>query len=281
MSTQDTNKIAVCTDFTSIAQHAFEESIALAKKLNAVIHLVHVLIEDSETEVTADKKMAKMVDQAKGQLGDVEVKFNVVDGGSDIVDELNKEVTKLAPAYFVVGYEVKKGLDRFFGPNIMKIVRGTKLPVLAIKEDETLKDLDDIVFPLNLWDYARQKTFATIRLAQRLGATIHLIGLDVDMTDGDRRDLNIFMNQLKKQFDEYGVKYTDAILQGDDEVSVVVDFANKVDADLIAKVFHHDPGLISRLRGNQDEETLVKSNMPLFVVKSTDYMQGDWSVMRG
>jgi len=275
-------KIAVCTDFTSIAQHAFEEALDLARVLESETHLIHVLSKDTETLTTAEQKMVDMVKKAESKAQDLEIKFHVVEEEDDIVTTLHETVNQLEPLYFIVGYEVKKGLDRFFGPSLMKIARQAKVPVIAIKEDENLKNMKRIVFPLNLWDFARQKTFATIRLAQDLGASIDLVAMSVNHTAEDDRKLKIHANQISEQFKEAGIDHNVEWLEGKNEVNLVVDYANINNADLIAKVWHHDPSLIDMVMGNQDEELLAKTNMPLFIVKSYNYMSGgSWGTMRG
>lgn len=276
-----TKKVAVCTDFTPIAQHAFEESLILARRCSAEVHLLHILDEEKETITTAEAKMVDMVKQAGDGCKGVDIKFHVSPPSGDIVDRINEEVAKLDPNYFVVGYELKSGMDRFFGPNIMRIVRGTKFPVIAIKKDETLDDLKRIVFPMNLWDYARQKTRATIRVAVDLGMTVDIVGLSVRHTAADDKKLKIYISQIEDSFREANVEFNTVYLSGDNEVNLVIDYANRNDADLISKVFHHDPSMIDLMMGNQDEELLAKTNMPLFVVKSRDFMVGSWGTMRG
>lgn len=274
-------KIAVCTDFTSIAQHSFDESLRFAKTINAEVHLVHILNDEKETVVTAEQRMIDVVKQAGDLSKGVDIKFVVAEDGN-VVDRINEEVNKIDPDYFVVGYQLKKGMDRFFGPNIIKIVQGTKYPVIAIKEDETLDDMKKVLFPLNLNDFARQKTVHTMRLALDLGATIHLVGLAVDFTQNDNKKLKVYLNQIKEQFEKYKIPYVSEWLEGDDETNLAVDYANVNDIDIIAKVFDHNTSLIDMITGSsEDDIILAKTNIPLYIVKSHEFTVGSWSTMRG
>jgi nucleotide-binding universal stress UspA family protein len=274
-------RIAVCTDFTSIATHAFHEALRFARLMDAEIHLIHIINPENETMGSAEKKMVNMIKGAEDLSKGVDVKFVVAQGNGDITESINEQVTDINPDYFVVGYEVKKGMDRFFGPNIMKIVRGCKYPVIAIKENETLDDMKNILFPINLNGYARQKTVPTIQLALDLKAKIQLVGLSVDFTEADAKKLKIYMKQLTEHFEKYGVEYTTDWLTGDDDTDLVIDYANQNDSDMIAKVFEHDPSMVELFTGNEDEKVIAKTNMPLFIVKSHEYMVGSWSTMRG
>lgn len=279
--TDEKNKIVICTDFSSIAQHAFEQSIHLAKLIDADIYLVHIYGDKRDTQVTAEKRLERIAQTEQDKLNGIKIHYRAGENKDSIVESLNNIVAGIKPNYFVVGYELKSGMDRFFGPNIMKIARGTKFPVIAIKEDENLDGINTIVYPLNLWEFARQKTNATIKLAKDFDAEIKLVTLNVNYTDEGARKLKIHAQNTLNRFEEHGVKATYEELKGDNEVNLVVDYANKHDADLIAKVFHHNPSFISRLTGDQDEETLAKTNMPLFIVKSSSYMiNGPWSAMR-
>jgi nucleotide-binding universal stress UspA family protein len=273
-------KLAVCTDFSSIANHAFQEGLRFAKLIGAEVHLIHVLRNSKNGTEEAENQMVDMVKNAGDLAKGVDIKFEVT-SGDDIVEAINKQVDEIHPDYFVVGYVAKTGMDRFFGPNIMKIVRGSKFPVIAIKENESLDDMKKILFPMNLNEYARQKTIPTIQLALDLKATIQLVGLEVDFTDKDRTKLKVYMNQLEDLFKKYNVEYTKEWISGKSDTELVINYANENDSDLIAKVFEHDPSIVELFVGNQDEEVIAKTNMPLFIVKSHEYMVGSWSTMRG
>lgn len=279
--THEKNKIVVCTDFSTVAQHAFEESTRLAKIIDADIYLVHIYGEKRDTKITAEKRLEKIAKAEEKKLEGIKIHYRVGEKKDGIVESLNGIVAGIEPNYFVVGYELKTGMNRFFGPNIMKIARGTKFPVIAIKEDENLDGINTIIYPLNLWDYARQKMNATIRLAQDFNAEVKVITLNVNYTDEGARKLKIHASNALKKFKEYGVDATYDALEGENEVNLVVDYANQHNADLIAKVFHHNPSFIDRITGDQDEEVLAKTNMPLFIVKSASWMTaGPWSPMR-
>jgi len=273
-------KLAVCTDFTSIANHAFNEGLRFAKLIGAEVHLIHVLRDDKSSTEAAEEKMVAMVKDAGDLAKGVDVKFETT-SGDDITEAINKQVAEIHPDYLIVGYEVKKGMGRFFGPNIMKIVRGCKYPVIAIKENESLDDMKKILFPINLNEYARQKTIPTIQLALDLKATIQLVGLEVNFTDKDRTKLKVYMKQLEDMFKKYHVEFTTEWVNGSNDTELVINYANDNDSDLIAKVFEHDPSIVELFVGNQDEEVIAKTNMPLFIVKSHEYMVGSWSTMRG
>lgn len=273
-------KLAVCTDFSSVAHHAFQEGLRFAKLIGAEVHLIHVLRDAKSGTESAEDKMIEMVKNAGELSKGVDVKFEVT-FGDDITDAINKQVDEVQPDYMIIGYEVKKGMGRFFGPNIMKIVRGCKYPVIALKENESLDDMKKILFPMNLNEYARQKTIPTIQLALDLNATIQLLALEVDFTDKDRTKLKVYVNQLEDLFKKYNVAYTKDWITGKSDTELVINYANENDSDLIAKVFEHDPSIVELFVGNQDEEVIAKTNMPLFIVKSHEYMVGSWSTMRG
>tara|TARA_Y100000782_G_C10187624_1_gene267727 strand:- start:4949 stop:5803 length:855 start_codon:yes stop_codon:yes gene_type:complete len=269
---QNDKALVVCVDFTDTSKHAYRESLALAQKCNADIRLIHVHTDVNLTRADIKSKFEEMIAENSDVRGDVRVVYDIMPGEkSDIVEKIDDFSYMVDPMYLVVGYEVKKGLDRFIGPSIMKIIQECDYPVVALKKDESLRDMSNIVYPLLLNDHSMQKTSSTIRFAKTVGGTIELVALAVDHTESDDTQLKVFSNHLKERFEKEGVPYTYDWIEGDSYYNILLEYAHKTNADLLAVVFEQDPSFIEKIWGSKDEDLLSQTDIPLLIVKGKSW----------
>ena len=231
-------KIAVCIDFTNIAENAFQESLKIAKRTGDEVVLIHVNTDREKTEDYFADEFAKLIARAGDKTEGISISHRVIPGkNGEIVERLCQAIDLVHPLYVIVGYQIKTGLDRFIGPNIQKIIFNTNFPVIAIKETETLGDLTKLVFPLDLSLHSRQKTNISIRFAKDVNATIDLISLRVNNTEKDDVNLKVITRQSKEKFEEENIDFTHAWVEGNNEHKIVLDYAHESDANIIAAVF--------------------------------------------
>ena len=262
-------KIAVCVDFSTIAENAFRESLKIAKKTGDEIVIIHINTEREKTEKYFAEKITKMIQDAGVLANGIDISFRIIPGNkSEIIERLCQSIDMLQPLYVVVGYQPKTGLDRFIGPNIQKIIFNTNFPVIAIKEGETLGNLEKLVFPLDLSIHSRQKTNISIRFSKDVNASIELLSLRVDNTEKDDVNLKVITRQTEEKFTEEEIPYTQSWIEGNNGHKIVLDYAHKSNADIIAAVFESDPDIIERLTGNDDERLLAETDKPLLIVKT-------------
>lgn len=278
---KDLRKIAVCTDFTPITEQALKEAIKLAERVNGEIYVIHIKNEKTETYETCKARLGKMVEHVGGIPEGIKIELIIGDEEESLIYSINREIKAHGVGLLIAGYHIKTGLQRYSAEYIMNLTRKSVVPLLAIKNDETLGEFKTITFPINLWDFARQKTNATIRLAETFGLKIKLAALSVNHTSEDDRKLKIISAQLEEKFKNHDLEIDTHWLTGKNENDCVIDFANQQGSDVIAKVFDHDPGFIERVIGNQDENLLNKTNKAIFVVQSHEYRSGDWGTMLG
>jgi len=153
----------------------------------------------------------------------------------------------------------------------MKIIQECDYPVVALKKNETLGEIHSLVYPLLLNDYSMQKTVPSIQFAKAVNGRIELLGMAVNHTANDDKQLKVFMNHTKERIEKEEVPLTSAWETGDSYYNVLLNYAHSTKADIIAVVFENDPGFIERIWGTKDEELLGKTDLPLLIVKGKEW----------
>lgn len=276
---QNDKAFVICIDFTETSIHAFREALPLAQKCDADIRLLHVHVDERKSRKDIKQQFEAMIAEYADIRKDTRVVYDIMPGDkSEIVEKIDDFCYMVDPVYLVVGYEVKKGIDRFIGPSIMKIIQECDYPIIALKKGETLGELKSLVYPLLLNDHSMQKTHASIEFVRSVKGSIELLAMAVDHTDNDDRELKVYFNHMKERFEKEGVPYTSEWRAGDSYYQVLLDYAHQTKADIIAVVFEHDPGFIERIWGSKDEQLLAKTDLPLLIVKGREWKSlGTWS----
>lgn len=269
---QNDKALVICIDFTETSKHAYREALPLAAKCNADVRLLHVHTDKHKTRAEIKQQFEEMIAENNDVRGNTRVIYDIMPGEiNEVVDRIDDFCYMVDPEYLVVGYQLKKGLDRFVGPNIMKIIQECDYPIVALKKDESLRDMDTLVYPLLLNDHSMQKTGVSMRFAKTVGGKIELLAMAVDHTESDDKELKVFANHLKEKFEKEGVKYTYEWQAGDSYYNILLDYAHRTDADIISVVFEHDPSFIERIWGSKDEQLLAKTDLPLLIVKGREW----------
>lgn len=269
---QNDKAIVICIDFTETSKHAYKEALPLAQKCNADIRLIHIHTDKQQKRESIKQAFEELIAANKDIKGSTRVIYDIMPGDkSEVVDRIDDFCYMVDPEYLVVGYELKKGLDRFVGPNIMKIIQECDYPIVALKKNESLRDMDTLVYPLLLNDHSMQKTSVSIRFAKTVKGKIELLAMAVDHTENDDKELKVYANHLKERFEKEGVEYTYNWETGNSYYNILLEYAHKTNADIISVVFEHDPSFIERIWGSKDEQLLTKTDLPLLIVKGREW----------
>ena len=269
---QNDKAIVICIDFTETSKHAYKEALPLAQKCNADVRLIHIHTDKQQKREDIKQAFEDLIAANSDIRENTRVIYDIMPGDkSEVVDRIDDFCYMVDPEYLVVGYELKKGLDRFVGPNIMKIIQECDYPIVALKKNESLRDMDTLVYPLLLNDHSMQKTSVSIRFAKTVKGKIELLAMAVDHTENDDKELKVYANHLKERFEKEGVEYTYNWETGDSYYNILLEYAHKTNADIISVVFEHDPSFIERIWGSKDEQLLTKTDLPLLIVKGREW----------
>jgi len=272
-------KIIVPVDFSEHSEYALETAAALAQKSNAELLVLHmleianaVLTSTHTTNETlfflklAEKRFENFLD--KDYLKDIQVTpivkhFKVFSEVNDVAKEHDADL-------IIMGSHGASGIkEMLVGSNTEKVVRHSEIPVLIVKHNPVLMDLENVVFACNFSEEATKSYTDAKKFFDRIGSTIHLVHVNTPNT-GFRstpeieKSVATFLMKVDGNLDKLNaVKYVSdyTVEQG------ILNFANTIGADLISVATHGRTGLAHLIEGSISEDIANHSALPVMTFK--------------
>lgn len=268
--------ILVPTDFSNHALFALKVAASIARKLNAKINLVHnysmpsegfdnaYFYEDLSNEIKAMKK--KQLDNlvCKDFLKNIDVKKYILSNTKMwkiVTDKRFKNVDLI-----VMGSHGTSGFNEvFIGSNTEKVVRLADSPVLTIKNELEGFNINILVFASNFYEesypvFEKIKFFADIYKA-------HIYLLKV-ITPKEFEPTPVSQKLLNRFISKFNLKnYSVSIYNSQNIETGIIEFSDKVNADLIAIETHGRTGLAHLINGSLAEDIVKHEAKPVLSIK--------------
>ncbi|MDT0552965.1 universal stress protein [Urechidicola vernalis] len=273
-------KILVPIDFSNQAEYAAKVAAKIAEETNSELHLLHML--ELPTEVIdpsnfgaennspstllymkrAQEKFEKLT--KRYYLRNVKVVKSVF--FHETFDGIIKESQKQNADLIVMGSQGVSGFEEMFvGSNTEKVVRHSDVPVLVIKNEIDDFKLENLVFASN-FDEDGLKTFTNIvSFAKIFNAKIHLLKVNTAQSFEPT-----IKSQLKiKEFVNHSdLKNYTINIHNDVTVEMgILNFAEYIEADVIALNTHGRRGLMSFFSGSISKDISNHSVLPVITFK--------------
>jgi nucleotide-binding universal stress UspA family protein len=274
-------KIIVPIDFSQHSEYALEAAAILAKKNNSQVLALHMLemsdslLLDSDNEQhakavfflkLAEQKFESFLD--KDYLKDINIlpivkHFKVFSEVSDVAKEHNADL-------IVMGSHGASGFTEIFvGSNTEKVVRHSDIPVLIIKSKPKTMNYKNVIFASDFSEEAVKPYINASKLISSLGAEIQLLFVNVP---GERFKSTAEMENTMTEF----LQKADGNLNKLNTVNYVADisvekgilnFAKRIDADLIVIPTHGRTGLAHFFEGSISEDLANHAQRPVMTFK--------------
>jgi nucleotide-binding universal stress UspA family protein len=276
-------KIIVPIDFSEHSEYALKTAAKLAKKYDAEVLALHMLemsdslLTENENEGEQYRKTVfflKLAEQKfeafleKPYLQDVKLvpiikHFKVF---SEVNDVANKEHADL----IVMGSHGTSGFKEFFvGSNTERVVRNADIPVLVVKHELENINFEKVLFATNFDDENIQPYLRASRLFEKLGSKPTLLYVNLP-NEHFKSSIEIeskiteFLMAAHGNLDQrdnvaYHADYT--VEQG------ILNYADKIKADLIAIPTHGRKGVTHFFAGSIGEDVANHSELPVITFK--------------
>jgi nucleotide-binding universal stress UspA family protein len=122
------------------------------------------------------------------------------------------------------------------------------------------------VLPIDTSFESRQKVPYALSLAQKFGATIHVLGVSVDKDKEAEYQVSAYCRQVLHSFDEAGVSYIHEKRLGGNITNLTVDYAKGVKADLILIMTEQEPQIGSFFLGKFAQQMVNHSTIPVMSI---------------
>ena len=265
--------ILVPTDFSEEASNATDVALEIAKVSNAQVTLFHVIdlptptasinvvgdyispIEDNLYVVqlmeSSKKRLNELVSSEKFKGYNVNSKISL----GNIFSNIEQEVEDRKIDLIVMGSKGSSGLDEILiGSNTEKVVRRVKCPVLTIKKKQDFFSVKNIVFATNL-EEDQGIVLNKVKAFQDLfNSTIHILRVNspdhFEETKVIKKQMNDFVQKYQLQ------NYTLNIYNSKNKEEGIINFAEEIDANLIAMGTHGRTGFAHLINGSIAEDVV-------------------------
>lgn len=300
--------LLVPTDFSASADAALSHAVTMAERFQATLHLLHV-VNDLGTGLYGLGDAEKRIDQleeeaesmARERLQGMARDSSAVDVRTAVAQRVNLGIADAIQEYVqgknidlvVMGTYGRSGLGRLvLGSVANTLIRRSSCPVMTVRErDETFDppsevDYESLLAPIDFSDHSRTALRLSKEVADRSGATQHLLfvaetrvlptfsdtgipGIGVIEMDPD-----IVANAeagLKELNDTVGGPDVEGEyhVQEGDVAPAIVDFAETNEADLIVMATRGLTGLDSIMMGSNTERVVRAAPCPVLTVPTT------------
>ncbi len=238
-------KIVVGVDFSDCSMNALEHAVIIARKAKAGITMVwanHLdyskeifSVEPDNIQSEVQERFVKLVERYSPQLAaGTRIDYRMEKGKVyKVICHVAKEVDAFL---LIVGTHGSSGFEEFWiGSNANRIVSASKLPIITIRAGaDSNKILKTIVMPLDSTKITRQKLPITALLAKYFDAEIHILGVYTSTVDNIRYRIKNYVAQSETYLKENGIRYRTVYLDASNITDTVLDYAKKVNANLIS-----------------------------------------------
>ena len=274
-------KIIVPIDFSEHSEYALRAAAKLAKKYNAEILALHML-EMSDIMLTAsggfqDEKTVFFFKLAEQRFEDFlkkdflkDMKVTPIVKHFKVFSEVNDVALKHDADLIVMGSHGVTGVQEFFvGSNTERVVRNSDIPVLVVKKE--LKDInfETVVFACDFSEDIIKPYLNASKMFGNMGSNLYLVYVNTpnnnfkSTTEMEQHVANFFIKvngnaDMAKEV-HHVADYT--VEDG------ILNFANKVGANLIAVPTHGRKGLAHFFEGSVGEDIANHAKLPVMTFK--------------
>ncbi|MDN4164456.1 universal stress protein [Cytophagales bacterium LB-30] len=270
--------LLVPTDFSANSYNACKLARTLAGSTGAEIHLLHVVYTPADWELMTDEMKShypesqKKVSDAEAKLKELsqDVLFTGVDIKSSLaygapIDSINRYLSKQEVDLVVVGsHGSASKADLFIGSNTQKVMRNTHVPVIAVKGNYELPEVNKILFASNFGADAHAPFQRIRKIAQALSAELELLYVNTPHEFKNSEDIEAILdafidaNKAKGEV-KVSVRNNKDVAQG------ILTHCQNIKADMAALVTHRKASSAHYLMG-VTEHLVFKAPFPVISI---------------
>lgn len=274
-------KIIVPIDFSEHSEFALKAAAKLARKYNAEILVLHMLemsdIMLSSSDGLQGQKAVFFLKLAEQQFDEFldkdylsDLKITPIVKHFKVFSEVNEVALSHDADLIVMGSHGASGLEELFvGSNTEKVVRNANIPVLVVKKNLQDINFDVVTFACDFTEENIKPYLNAREIFDNLGTKMYLVYVNLpndkflNSVEMEKRVVNFFAKaegNLDKMEDVHYISdYT--VEEG------VLNFSNKIGADIIAMPTHGKKGLAHFFQGSIGEDVVNHATLPVMTFK--------------
>ena len=269
------NKIVVAIDFSECSINAFFHALSIAQKCHSDLLLVWVGKALSEKDKFEDPKdpskevsvqFEELIAKYKPELPNNKIEYKIRTG--KVYKEIADEARESNAMLVVTGtHGATVFVEFWIGSNANRIVSLSPCPVITIRGGiDIQRSLSKIVFPIDSSLETRQKANFTAYLAKQHEAEVYILSLYTTKVKAMRQNVDLYAEQVASYMEEMGIKYNIQSVVADNIADAMIDYAKKVDANLISMMTQQETNTANLWMGPYAQQTVNRSPIPVLSI---------------
>jgi nucleotide-binding universal stress UspA family protein len=279
--------ILVPYDFSEEAEHAFDlaqQLAAIAKCKLKLVHIVEVPTAQSFStmgEMNLDSTqlnqiyMIELVDKRKQQLKEIEAQhqnkpyqFKTRISFGNPYAGISTEIAEIKADLVVMGSKGSAGLEELLiGSNTEKVVRHAICPVITVKQPVNVASIKKIIFASDFSEETKMVIRHIKSLQELLGAELSLVKINTPSFFETSKDSRV---KIMEFIDSHGLTNTQTVIYNStSEEEGIIEYAEEINADMIAMATHGRTGFMHLLSGSIAEDVVNHAKRPVWTMKIT------------
>jgi len=274
--------ILIAVDFSKCSIHALGYAISIANKISADVLMVWVdntqtdesvfpdAPGDSRKEIT--NNFNELIRQYQpGFSGKLSFKIRRGKVHHEIANQAKYSDCQLV----ITGTHGVAGFEEFWiGSNAYRIVTYAPCPVITVRSSFNFKNgIQRIVLPIDSSLESRQKLPFTTKLAKLFGSEIHVIGLYSTTIKAVRNKVDDYTKQVIRFLEQEKVPFYPEKLEADNITNATIDYAVKVDADIISIMTEQETTTANLFLGAYAQQMVNHSPIPVLSVHAKEFIR--------
>ncbi len=264
--------VIVGFDFSTGSAKAVDLAIDIANRWHSDLRLVYVKSSPNEDERPIREEIERRNAGVAPLLKDIKMDYVLLTGV--VHEQLTSEAERCNAQLIVVGTNGMSGHStNWIGRNTYRTITESDIPVLTVREDFNFnKALETIVVPVDSTSATRQKVPIASKFARMFGSKVHILGLYTSENKSIHDIVDGYVNQVQKHLDNAGVSYETVCVSAEKNLTVTtLEYADKVNADLITIMTEQEKALSHWFIGNFAQQMLNLSRRPILSVRPQQY----------
>ncbi len=267
----------VAMDFSTGALNALDFAIKIANSSQSNIILVWIdtcntketTLDLCKNEIRRDAKLElhRIVEEKSDLLKAGKIKIKMRKG--KVYQELALQAKASETELIVVGTHGISGFEEFWiGSNAYKVISYASCPVISVQVDYDIKrPIKTIVLPIDNSIDSTKKVPMAVKLAKAFESEIHLLSIYTTNLASIKKKVDRSMMEAEKYLIKESVPYIIKMVQSTNLPISVVDYAKKVNANMIVIMTDQEKANLNILMGDYSQKIINISTVPILSVK--------------
>ncbi len=258
------NSLMVPIDFTETTINALNYAVEIANRSEKNICLLHIVAQGTKESARkkAESKL-KEIAEKKSKSSGTNISYIIEEGS--IFNVISNTANEISADLIVMGVHGKKGLQHILGSNAFKVIKGSKVPVMVVKKDYPKHGIKNVVLPLSIEHESTKKVFVAIDFARYFNSSVHIVSFLHSKGTVFKIEKEALMKNVSSHIENAGINVESKIINigksnTDDSF---VEYAKKINSDLIIVVAKKSGKLSEILGQNFAEQIISKTDIPI------------------